>query len=1043
MGTGTKSRPEKRTAEGNGQSLRCVAVPRPGVRVSAAVGRRWLFAFVLAAGTTTRSSELGRIAVGGQVYRDVVATMSLHPFLTDADMLMYSTDTRGRVRTLGGLVTFCYPGIRQVLLNDSPLRAVGTGPNLVRVRMPAGTHDVAIVASAADATLALPETRADSGGLAATREQFADRATALGPGAEVVVGNGVHTDWGVLAIAGGGTEDRPVVVRPETPGGVIFRGHTQIRIQGRHIVFKGFRFHNASPTHLVHLTDGEHIRISQCQFAHCGSPVSTFGHIIRIGRSCHSSRIDHCYFTGNQSMSIGLRVYDHDTAGLDNRLDHNVFRDIYRYAGNGQENIQLGGGDAAIAPRCIVEYCLFDHAWGDSEIISNKSSGNIIRYNVAAHCVASAFTLRAGDGVRFEGNVMFNNGAGLRVYGTHHVLANNLFVDPRGCGIALEGGSADRRQRVAAGEVLVAHNTLINCGGAAISGDRESTSNPFPAKGGRVVNNLVVGPGGTLLDLASDVGFDVTRNILWGTSSAVAEGIGRDTIRQDPRLSGAGARIRPGPGSPAIDAAVPVAEVGLDRWQRPRPYGAAPDIGSDEVGPAARGADFLPQVPARPLVSPDLYKGELVLTLDSTMRDGGLRLTDGPGVDAGGVMPAEFVMEWEYSPDTFAAVGTVAFPDGAKRKSYTVSWGGVDENGVPLGLITLRDGTTQDVLAEGPDIMGHRMSYRRGRTFAPPTATRPSQPYAFTLIKRRGWVWLALRPGRRYGDTPVIPVLVWAEHGTGAGRAQDGGSLQVLQTGAGVWRNAMVWRCEYTGPTPPAAPAAVVARGEGPGRVALHWNHGRPGRTEAVYEVYRSELPTFVPSADNRVAHRVRGRGYDDFDVAPGRVYHYRVRARNTLGLVSDFVTVEAEAAATGPFHLCLEATAAESVKAPFVLQEEHDSGDVFLLAPLHSGLHLEAPPNDGPVVFSFRVPKTGEYAIWLSTKADNGSQDSFYTALDSEGLETYRGFSAVLGDTWTWRRAWLAPLDEGEHRLRIKHREPGAGLKAVLITDDVACVPR
>ena len=253
-------------------------------------------------------AERGVLEVKSRPYRSVIATCFRHPFLTDADMRMYVTDTRGRVATSGGPASFYYPGIRQVLLNRTPLLVLRSGPDLLQVRMPAGEHDVAIVASGRSAATQTPA-GIDRDGTVDAIDQFNARAKALKPGDELVVANGVYAGWGSAVVDASGTAGRPIIIRPQTPGGAVFRGRTHIRLSGKHVVFKGFRFEQAGPAHVLYLSNGEHLRVTQCQFFSCGDSLYTYAHIVRLAQHCHRSRVDHCFFTGSKSMSIGLRVY--------------------------------------------------------------------------------------------------------------------------------------------------------------------------------------------------------------------------------------------------------------------------------------------------------------------------------------------------------------------------------------------------------------------------------------------------------------------------------------------------------------------------------------------------------------------------------------------------------------------------------------------------------------------------------------------------------------------------------------------------------------
>ena len=979
-------------------------------------------------------AERGVLRIGSRRYRDVIDTCFQHPFLTSADMRAYFTNTRGRISTAGGSVSFRYPGIREVRLSGQPLPVLRTWPNLLQVRMPEGVHDVEIVASPERTTAELPAGH-ERDGAVGTLGQFNERAKALRPGDELVVKDGTYAGWATAVVNASGTASKPIVVRPQTPGGVVFRQRTHIRLQGRHVVFKGFRFEQAGLAHLVYLTDGERLRVTQCQFFHCGHPQNTYSHIVRLGPNCHRSRVDHCFFTGSKSMSIGLRIFDQARAGLDNRLDHNVFRDIYRYAGNGQENIQLGGQRGVVAPRCTVEYCLFDHAWGDSEIISNKSWENVIRYNVAAHCLFSAFTLRQGNDVRFEGNVMVNNAAGVRVFGARHVIANNLFLDMRGAGVVLQTGSKDGAMRTPATATLIAHNTFLNCPDASIVGEGVNATNPFKVRDTRVVNNVLVARQGTLIDLISVDNAQVERNLLWPGPHAVLGHRGKDALVADPRLEGSGAALRPAADGPAVDGALPLKEVKLDRWRRPRPAGRAADLGADELGQAP-ALDLLPEIPPRPLVLPDLHKQRLVFPSQRSRGDREYRAA-AKSATVFNDLSEDFVLEWDHLPDSWSTRASLTFATDEGR-GYTVSWGGVDAAGVPICMVELRREPTGEVVADGPDILHHRMAFRRGREYPKPTKPRPRTWYAFTLVKSRGVLWLGLRPNRVFSEMPVVPVVIWQEDRA----AHAGRSLRIAQQGPGTFRNIHVWRYGPMAVSPPPAPEGLTAERVAASRIRIRWRHGAAGRSTAIYEVYRDTAPGFSPSPLNRVAAAVMGEGYDDFDVQPQAAYTYCVRAKNVLGLESGFVRVQTTGRAGDALYGLIKASAASRVHGPLALRTDHTTGDTYLTAPSHAGSPLGGPGKEGLAVYELQIPKQGTYAIWAQARAPDGSSDSFYFALDTQELGRYFGWSVPVQDRWAWRPVRRFALTAGNHTLYIKHREDCVSLKALLLTDDLGYQP-
>ena len=997
----------------------------------------WATGGVLRLALVASAAESGFAEVGGRRYRDVIATCFRRPFLTDADMRIYFTDTRGRVATDGGPVLFSYPGIEQVLVNGKRLPVLRQAANLVQVCTATGVHDVEIVGSESALVFDLPKSFESETRPVSDVAGFNRRAKTLKPGDELVVRNGVYTGWAAALVEGKGTAEKPVVIRPETPGGVIFRGRTHVRLTGRHIVFKGFRFDHAGPAHVLYLINGENIRVTQCQFSSCGDSGRTFSHIIRITRNCHRNRIDHCYFTASKSIGVGLRLFGVEDLARDNRIDHNIFRDIFKYWGNGQENIQLGGpsncdvADATV--RTLVEYCLFDNAWGDSETISNKSSSNTIRYNVAANCLFSAFTIRSGYDVRFEGNVMVNSGGGVRVFGERHVIVNNLFLNLLDAGVTFQTGTEYRRKPNAKTGTLVAHNTFVNCPVAAVGAERETPAYPTGVKGVIVRNNLMTSNQGQLIDLLAAKDVDVRGNLMWVTGGAKTGQRGRDVLLAAPRLEGTGVAIQPARSSPAIDAAKPLEQVKLDRWSRRRPAGRAPDIGADETGAGERPLDMLPEIPPPPLLMPDLHKGEYAFAVGDGSR---LKLVD-RSLEVESPLPADFVMEWEYLPKQWTSRASVTFSAGKGESGYTISWGGVDKDGRPLGVIELRKGTAAESVADGADIVHHRMTYHPARM-----RKRPDVPaekwYRFVLIKRGRNIWLAHAGRRESTVIPVVPVIIWQDRDT----PHRGPGLKITQTSEGIWRNVHVWRYKYAiGVTPPA-PVSLVAESRGPRRVALRWRHGRRGRVNCTYDVHRDTRADFSPTNANRIAGPVAGTGYDDFEAPTSKLLHYRVCSRNVLGRTSPFAGVSVRPTKDGPMYLYLPAGAAEEVQPPLALEREGRDGPRLLVVPPNAGSPTKGPVKKGLARYGFSAPKAGAYALWALVQAPDSSSDSFYFSLDSEALDSYRGWSTGVQDTWMWRRVRQGELAAGKHRVRIKHRETGPLLKALLVTDDLSFKP-
>lgn len=294
--------------------------------------------------------------------------------------------------------------------------------------------------------------------------------------------------------------------------------------------------------------------------------------------------------------------------------------------------------------------------------------------------------------------------------------------------------------------------------------------------------------------------------------------------------------------------------------------------------------------------------------------------------------------------------------------------------------------------------------------------------YRFALLKRGGRLILLLTGARQeYGP---LPVMVWQDREPHPGSVE----LKIGQRGMGRWRGFALHACEYAGDTPLRAPQKLTAVATGAGRVTLRWQDVRPGLT---YEVFRGDEASFVADPGNRVATGLRGR-FDDFQVQPGTRYFYQVRAVNPLGTASGFAKADATAGSTGSGYRFIPAAQA-NIAAPMVLERNPGEAE-FLWAP--PGTRDDPAPESG-AEFVLPVEKSGDYTVWGLVRCPDGGSDSFHVALDGGKRRIwYTGIHPGFG----WSR--IGPrqhLEKGEHRLRVQHREPGAALAAVLVTDDLA----
>src|SRR4051794_13667934 len=76
---------------------------------------------------------------------------------------------------------------------------------------------------------------------AASGDEVARIAPQLKPGDTLVLKDGTWNDQ-VIELAVDGSADKPVTLRAETPGKVVFTGRSSLKVSGEHVVVSGLYF---------------------------------------------------------------------------------------------------------------------------------------------------------------------------------------------------------------------------------------------------------------------------------------------------------------------------------------------------------------------------------------------------------------------------------------------------------------------------------------------------------------------------------------------------------------------------------------------------------------------------------------------------------------------------------------------------------------------------------------------------------------------------------------------------------------------------------
>jgi Chondroitinase B/Carbohydrate binding module (family 35) len=419
-------------------------------------------------------------------------------------------------------------------------------------------------------------------------------ADAAAPGDRIELTDGTYTTTGSIHIRRSGTSGAPVTITAQHTGGAQIGGSSGFTFDGGvdFVVLQGFRFtHSAGISVPV---GSDHIRFAR-------NVVQLSGGTNWVSVSGDDAEVDHNTFQNKSTQGVFLQINGPGDHGMAQRtfIHHNYFHNHTFSGTNGGESIRLGLSSRQLASaHATVENNLFEHADGDSEAISVKSSDNIIRLNTLRNTRGS-IVLRHGNRNLVDGNLMLGGTAGLRFYENDHVLINNLIQGGTGQIIAGSGDIADDTangtEHARVDRALVAFNTVV-ANRTALLQVGQGTDRLGPNQC-TFANNIFVGGGsGGLIDIDEQTGSTWQGNIVFAGTGGNAPSSGFRIV--NPMLvTDSGGLNRLSSGSPAINAAAgtfPQASRDFDLQTR----SGAKDVGADEFVAGS--------APRRPLTTADV-----------------------------------------------------------------------------------------------------------------------------------------------------------------------------------------------------------------------------------------------------------------------------------------------------------------------------------------------------------------------------------------------------------------------------------------------------
>ncbi|UXP32203.1 Ig-like domain-containing protein [Reichenbachiella agarivorans] len=436
----------------------------------------------------------------------------------------------------------------------------------------------------------------------------------LSPGDVVTWTNGTYSSNQTISFTANGTASNPIILKAQTPGGVVFTGHTNMDISGDYVIVDGFYWNGggSSNNHVQFRkssTYANNSTLRNCAFNNL-TPNGTDKHrwVVLYGTN---NVVENCSFLNKNSpgalVLVELEYNDFNPVGhiIRNNYFYNyVKRDPTTTHSGDSETIRVGTSEFQDkSASVIVEGNYFYKSDGENEIITNKSADNTYRNNTFRRCRGS-LVLRHGARATVDGNYFLGEGVegtgGIRITDSYHIITNNYIQDVISTndkwnnGITLVGGS-DASGGITNGyqkvdDIVVAFNTLYNVESPIFYNDR-SSYDPTGVLAYNVIystlSNIV---GGDISGTGQGMTYE--GNIFGGSAIGISNA---GITNANANFSASGEIFKPSASGPVANVAGSSysSTVNYDIEGRARPNSNM-DVGAHEVSGGSGSATFFP-----------------------------------------------------------------------------------------------------------------------------------------------------------------------------------------------------------------------------------------------------------------------------------------------------------------------------------------------------------------------------------------------------------------------------------------------------------------
>lgn len=316
----------------------------------------------------------------------------------------------------------------------------------------------------------------------------------VGPGEIILLADGIYREDEGIILRGKGTNEKPVIIKAKNQGKAVIQ--SPLKMESDFVLVKGLLFNENGRLEI----SGRGNRVERCEWND-----SKAGKWLRVLPGSSETEIAFNTFrnkiTSNQTMNRDCQLLQVIVRNENEKhhIHHNLFKDVAKgKTGNGFETLQLITEHNPFDPpgghcNSVIEKNLFVRCNGESEIISVKSNGNLIRQNTFNECRGGLVLRHGDDNVAVQNYFLGGNengSAGIRIQGTGQVVANNYFENLGAYGLGMMDGTPDDLYiRVERAQVL--YNTFVNCNKNFVIGINHSKHpNGTVPKDCRIVGNI-------------------------------------------------------------------------------------------------------------------------------------------------------------------------------------------------------------------------------------------------------------------------------------------------------------------------------------------------------------------------------------------------------------------------------------------------------------------------------------------------------------------------------------------------------------------------